>query len=188
MAKLTQKSVDVNQVLVHPKQTWTEKVFAWTKSKPVLSAIFVTLLAMVSSAFAQEGVDAWNTPLSPVAESYSYSRRAGFILVVLALVVAALLVLFRKISWRWILFAATVLALLFLSFQDWLEQYSLIYSYAPILSFILWFVPPVVSFIQYAHHKIDKACIKRRLLTWAGLTIAPFVLIFVIALCIYLFE
>jgi len=111
MAKLNNNQVDTNQILSHPKETWSERFMRKTLSNAMVLTIFTTFIGYVKKCFAQKN-DSWDVAVGKVQEGFQYSRRILIILMLFLLGISFLVALFKKAFW-WQVLCTVLLIFIF---------------------------------------------------------------------------
>ena len=174
MTNLVKKSIDIEKVLEKPHQSCWERLMAWGLSKPAIATIFVSITGRFGKANAfEEGL--FGYVFAPVNETFLDIRKVIVIPVFFLILICALLALFKKISW---FFVWCILSWLGFLMVAGIIIDSLVDRFVPInLAFImvgilLFFLPLLISLIQYKHKKIEKKLLKKRFLIWIALLCA----------------
>ena len=182
------KSVDVEKILKHPRQSWAERLIAWGLSKPSIAAIFIAITGWFGKASAQTKTqENWDIIMGKVTESFQYSRRFIILTPLFLMIISILLACFRKISWFW---SFCILSWMFafigsMMIIDYITEESPVNSVvitgkeatsnspepfgallALIAGLIVGLLPVFISLIRFKMKKIDKKILKRRLLIW----------------------
>ena len=187
MTKLVKKSVDVEKILEKPHQTWTERLINYVFSKTAIASIYFMIMGWCSKAFSEERWIAqtvmpdggiWGIQVQKVTMAYQNTRKFIFITGFFLMLIWAVLALFKKVSW---FFLWCILSWLGFVMATGMIIDSLVGGFDPIylpfimVGIILFFLPLLISFIQYKHKKIEKKLFKKRFLIW----IAPLCALFV---------
>ena len=184
MTNLVKKSIDIEKVLEKPHQSCWERLMAWGLSKPAIATIFVSITGRFGKANAfEEGL--FGYVFAPVNESLNI-RKYIVITVFFLILICALLALFKKISWFFVWCILSWLAFLMVA---GIIIDSLVVRLVPIdlpLWILLFFLPLLISLIQYKHKKIEKKLLKKRFLIWIAPSCALFLFLLIILLIIYL--
>ena len=178
MTQLTKKSIDIEKVLEKPHQSCWERLMTWGLSKPAIVTIFVSITGLFGKALAQSAIDPWTVAGVKVTSPFQNARKIIFLSGFALILICALLALFKKISCFFVWCILSWLAFLMVAgiIIDYLvDGFEPIYLAFIMVGIILFFLPLLISLIQYKHKKIEKKLLKKRFLIW----IAPLCALFV---------
>ena len=169
MTNLVKKSVDVEKVLASPHQSCWERLMTWGLSKSAIVAIFVAITGWFGKALAQSAIDPWTVAGVKVTSPLQNARKIIFLSGFALILICALLALFKKIlcffvwcTLSWLGFVMATLTIID-SLVDRFVPINLVFI---MVGIILFFLPLLISLIQYKRKKIEKKLLKRRVFTW----------------------
>ena len=180
MTQLTKKSIDIEKVLEDPHQTWTERLINYVFFKTAIASIYFMIVGWIRKVYASDITqEQWDFAFGGKVSSPSFAPRKLFFLLCLGLIIiSCFLALFKKIScffvWctlSWLGFVMATVTII----DSLVDRFVPINLAFIMVGIILFFLPLLISLIQYKRKKIEKKLFKKRFLIW----IAPLCALFV---------